>query len=268
MTKQAMGDAGVNPSSKVVQLKTADGAKAQRRAGLPPILQSVRQAARKQLSLMLQEVFNQVDDTLFELADRSRSDADQNMYFDSMRQLRLHRKQIQDDFANGINRAFEAPFQRSDDKAENALKGDADDLSLMDSDALEIDVAISAVSGKVSARHSLPLLQFKQRLDTLNPAEELTDKDIPLGPKALAQAFASGLKRIDLPLKIRLILLKLFERVLIDRLGKCLDESQPFAGRGRRAGQDAAKTRQEPRQFDGLQRPYFQPGGRSKHHCR
>ena len=216
----------MNPSSKVVQLNATEGAKAQRRAGLPPILQSVRQASRKQLSLVLQDVFNQVDDTLFELADRSRSDADQNMYFDSMRQLRLHRKQILEDYARRLNLAFEAPFQsaRKDDEG-TSQQGSADDLTLMDSDALEIDVAISAVAGKINARHALPLMQFKQRMDSLNPQHELAENESPLGPKVLAKAFADVLKRVELALKIRLILLKLFERVLLERHGGCLEEA-------------------------------------------
>ena len=62
------------------------------------------------LGELLQVLFNNVDDALFEMADRSRSDADQSMYFESMREIRLHRKRVLTDFVQAFNAGFEAAF--------------------------------------------------------------------------------------------------------------------------------------------------------------
>ncbi len=64
------------------------------KATVPPILHSVRQHAKGKLNELMQELFNNIDDALFEMADRSRSDTEQSMYFGSMREIRLQRKNI------------------------------------------------------------------------------------------------------------------------------------------------------------------------------
>jgi len=75
---------------KVVELNIEGN----QRATLPPIVHTIRQQSKKQLNDLLQNLFNSTDDALFELADRSQSDQHQEMYFDSMRMIRLHRKTL------------------------------------------------------------------------------------------------------------------------------------------------------------------------------
>ena len=88
----------VSSSSKVVSLKTNGNAEDPRGNALPPILNSVRQSAKKSLTALIQALFNGADDSLFEMADRSRNDTDQHLYFDSMRERRF----VSDLSANGL----------------------------------------------------------------------------------------------------------------------------------------------------------------------
>jgi hypothetical protein len=69
-------------------------------ARLPVILLQVRDKATQQLRQSLQELFDNADDTLFELADRARSDVEHNIFFQAMRDLRLKRKSIERVFSN------------------------------------------------------------------------------------------------------------------------------------------------------------------------
>ena len=89
-------------SSKVVPLTAVDKSGSRRGYAVPPILNSIRQNAKKVLAGLVETVFNKADDSLFEMADRSRNDVDQNLYFDSMREIRLHRRQIADSFLNRV----------------------------------------------------------------------------------------------------------------------------------------------------------------------
>jgi len=70
---------------KVVPLHKAatDQANHSPLARLPVILLQVRDKAAQQLRHGLQELFDNADDTLFEMADRARNDIEQNIFFRS-----------------------------------------------------------------------------------------------------------------------------------------------------------------------------------------
>src|SRR5512134_456122 len=101
---------------KVVHLNTTDPAAGRSAHTLPPILHSVRQDAKKRLTDLVQTLFNNTDDALFEMSDRSRNDADHPMYFDSMREIRLNRKAIVtrfgDVFYAGFDRLYATPAKK------------------------------------------------------------------------------------------------------------------------------------------------------------
>ena len=99
---------------KVVALSTASSkapTQASKKTPMPPILHTMRQHSRKQLVKLVEGLFNNVDDALFEMADRSRSDADQHLYFESMRELRLQRQNIAKAFAQQYGQGFERRFR-------------------------------------------------------------------------------------------------------------------------------------------------------------
>ena len=50
----------------------------------------------------LQALFDNADDTLFEMADRATSNAEQNAFFEAMRDLRLKRKNIERGFRSTL----------------------------------------------------------------------------------------------------------------------------------------------------------------------
>lgn len=87
-------DGNVVPLHKVA----TDQASPSPLARLPVILLQVRDKAAQQLRLGLQGLFDNADDTLFEMADRARDDVEQNLYFEAMRDLRLKRKSIEREF--------------------------------------------------------------------------------------------------------------------------------------------------------------------------
>jgi hypothetical protein len=51
-------------------------------------------------------LFDNADDTLFEMADRARNDVEQNIFFEAMRDLRLKRKNIERAFLEQFFEAF------------------------------------------------------------------------------------------------------------------------------------------------------------------
>lgn len=75
-------------------------------ARLPVVLLQVRDKAAQQLQQGLQELFDNADDTLFEMAEKARSTVDHHIFFEAMRDLRLKRKNFERVFMEQLFVAF------------------------------------------------------------------------------------------------------------------------------------------------------------------
>ncbi|MEM8768712.1 MAG: DUF1631 domain-containing protein [Pseudomonadota bacterium] len=213
---------------KVVALSSAS----KKTSALPPIVHTMRQHSRKQLATLLEGLFNNIDDALFEMADRSRSDADQHLYFESMRELRLKRQEISKAFTREYTAGFEAGFKASSGEPVE-LETDFDNLGMLDNDELEISVAVAGITSKVTSQYSLLIMQLTKRLDHLAGDVEVSERSNPMGPEQLSQVFVSALASADLDIKVRIILLKLFERFVMERLSSFYtDANQMLADAG------------------------------------
>lgn len=213
--------------SKVVPLKTPHSKPGRNAHTLPPILHSIRQTARRQLSGLLSTLFNNADDVLFEMADRSRNDADQHMYFDSMRELRVQRKRITTEFGQQVYANFDALY--ATDSVDDELAGDGesavDDLTLVKNDDLEIAVAIAGIVSKVTSQFSLPVMQLTRRIDSLCDERTITERINPLGPHKLGDAFVAAIAYLEIDIRVRIVVLKLFERFVMEHLGACYEDA-------------------------------------------
>jgi hypothetical protein len=199
---------------KVVPLSSAS----KKKSPLPLILHTVRQHARKQLATLVEGLFNNIDDALFEMADRSRSGTDQHLYFESMRELRLQRSNIAKGFAAKFTEGVEKALIPKGELEEDDLETSVDDLAMVGNDELEISVAVAGIVSKVTSQHSLQIMQLTKRIDHLAKDTEITERTNPLGPDMLSRAFVQALENAELDIKVRIILLKLFERFVMERL--------------------------------------------------
>lgn len=200
---------------KVVSLKMP----ARQKSAVPPILHSVRQHAKRQVITLLQQLFNNTDDALFEMADRSRTDSDQHMFFESMRQLRLHRKTILTEFVTELYHGFDALFRPGEDIEAPDFDVPADQMALVPNDELEVAVAVAGIVSKVTSQFSLPVMQLTKRIDHLCKEHTVTERLNPLGPERISHSFVMAIDSLDIDIKVRIILLKLFERFVMESLG-------------------------------------------------
>jgi len=190
-------------------------------ARLPVILLQVRDKAAQRLRNGLQELFDNADDTLFEMADRARNDVEQNIFFEAMRDLRLKRKNIERGFLEQYFEAFVGLIQS--DPAQNVV---SHALQYEDAtprtDDMERNVAIETMVGRVLNRDGLALDQLTARLNALL-GKSLDDRHNPLGPAMLCEYFLQAGRNLGVEIKVKLILLKLFERYVL------ADTAQLFA---------------------------------------
>ena len=198
---------------------------ARRSAPLPAVLQSVKHDTRGLLAERLEALFHSADDALFEMADRASSDIDQNLYFDSMRIVRLQRASIQQKYIDAYSRSWSGVMNGEPIIIQSSpLDLDADDFSLLANDELEISVAAAGISSKVTTQFLLPITHLSKRLEEVCGGELVPELN-PLGPQCLNQNFISAIEPLDVHIKVRIILLKLFERFVADELGPVYDRA-------------------------------------------
>lgn len=179
-------------------------------ARLPVILLQVRDRAGQQLRHALQELFDNADDTLFEMADRARDDVEQNIFFEAMRDLRLKRKNIERVF---LEQFFEA-FVGLTGNIQTVLPQAFDTPAQQSGDDLERRVAVEAMVNKVLSRDGFALDQLTARLSTLL-SKTLVTAHNPLGPAMLCEYFMEAGRNLGVEIKVKLIILKLFERYVL-----------------------------------------------------
>ncbi len=210
---------------KVVQLNVERNSTANSQialARLPAAMHTLRDKARQQLQLFLRELFDKVDDAMFELADKANNNHDQNIFFDSMREVRIRRRAMETSFFRSIDISFARlldPNAYRDEKQVDEHSVSLDDLSLVKNDELEEMVAIDAMVNKANEQFSEPIQHLTLRIDHLVPIK-VYQKNNPLGVDVICGAFTDATKTLNVDVKAKLVLFKLFDNIVMSKLGK------------------------------------------------
>jgi hypothetical protein len=201
-------DGNVVPLRKV----TTDSVTPSSFARVPVILLQVRDRAALQLRHGLQALFDNADGTLFDMADRACNDVEQNILFEAMRDLRLKRKHIERAF---LEHFFEA-FVRLTDGTQTALPQilDVEGGTARFGDDHERRVAVAVMVDKALTRDGFALDQLTARLSMLL-SKKLLALHNPLGPAMLCEYFMQAGRELGVDIKVKLIILKLFERYVL-----------------------------------------------------
>ncbi|HEY3700361.1 MAG TPA: DUF1631 domain-containing protein [Spongiibacteraceae bacterium] len=248
-----------DPRSKVVPIKSGSSGsgtgKGPNRDGgmvdaLAVPLGRLQERCRPMLQQYVQAVFDQADDALFELADRATNNAEQNMFFESMREVRIKRRGIEQAVARDLSENFRslALGVATEDGIGNDMMDDAAaSLSLVDHDELEEMVAVDGMIAKAEKEFAEPLALLTARIDALLPFS-VTVKTNPFGPARLCQSFLQATQALDLDIKAKLVLFKLFDRHVVKALDKLYEAGngllvdEGVLPRLKRAGASASKS--------------------------
>ncbi|WP_426414791.1 DUF1631 domain-containing protein [Aestuariirhabdus sp. LZHN29] len=208
----------MNRDSKVVSLTPVSGNNTPGLQLARP-LQKIRQQSIKQLAVLLRGLFDNADDTLFEMADKAGSNSEQNIYFEAMRDLRMKRRVMESRFYRAIDEGFQSlpqPEQGEVSLGSVSMEG----LSILQNDELEQSVAIEGMVSRVANRdQGMALTHLTTRIDSL-VARCITAVNNPMGPKLLCEAFCVACKELDVDIKVKLIVFKLFEKYVLNQIEK------------------------------------------------
>ena len=217
---------------KVVSIKPNLAARASAGASLLPTpLLTVRDQTTGYLQQGLGEVFDKADDALFEMADKAVSNAEQTLFFEAMRSVRLQRANLIRKTCDGVVLAAEQLASDAPAPAQT-VSFELDSLSLVQPDELEQSVAVDGMIGRVVARNQTALSHLALRVNSL-ARRRVDERNCPFAPAPLIEHFAEALQALDINIKVRLIILKLFERCVlngIDSLYESLNVALVNAG--------------------------------------
>ncbi len=199
----------VNGNPKVVSLLRGKGKPAEGTAQLVETLRlQVVEALRERLNIM----FDGADDLLFEFAERATNNQDRRLFFDTMRAVRLDRKNMTtrfcDNYSKGFDAAFPVPGSREADG----------ELSLQKNEAVELDIAVSNMAAKADGLYKTTLWDIGGRVKTLVENHHAPMSIDALAPLTICRAFRSAAETLNVGSDVELVVFKLFDRLVISEL--------------------------------------------------
>ncbi len=209
-------------ASKVVSFQ-APGKGVEARVRQRKLLDTCRDLTLRHMQAMLQRMLDNADDALFAMADKAETNAEQTLYFDSMRIVRLNRQDIERDFQQKLRDNFERFRNGAPPEDPPTVELSLENLSLVEDNDLEESLAITNLVMKIRNHYGQAIHAIEQRLGAIAPDQRIDDDNNPLGPKAICQAFSDATRDLETDLKIKLIIYKLFDRQLCQEIGELFD---------------------------------------------
>lgn len=196
--------------------------KSSKRIHSPGVLKHIEQEGLDACKQLLDHMFSATDDLFYELSKRATSNNEQNLYFESMREIRIKKEGLTTTFIQRLAGYFANLLKpNSHFKAPSNIKHENESaLSIVDGDDLEVELALKNMSSRTRESYKNEIYELSIRLDHLLLQNTVDENSNPLDPQQISTAFVeSCLQKLKIGIKTRLILFKLFEKHVLKQLG-------------------------------------------------
>lgn len=191
------------------------------------IADNCRQIILKTFPKQVDEMFEKLDDALYELADKADSNHMQSAYFDAMREVRKEREGIENGFNGSILNGYDNFWRNGPAAAKPAASAgdsEANDFSLMENADLEESLAVNNMISRGENRYYRDLYALDQRLGYLAGGMTVDRISNPLAPAAICDAFYGATRGLGLEIPVMLVIYKNFEHIVVDALGSFYEQ--------------------------------------------
>ncbi len=189
-----------------------------------PMLAACRDLALKMLTQSLEGFFTRLEETYFELADKTFDRKLRDDYFAA--RIETHNKkeflteQFRLNFLSGFNESVLNPNAASAKKTDTSffkVNAKPDQLSLVANDEYEENLSTDLIIKSLKNTGGNELTELEQRFAGLLPEQE-TGTANPMSPESICDAFLQACKQLETGLDARLIALKAFENELSNQV--------------------------------------------------
>jgi len=185
------------------------------------ILPKIHKLFIQGLKPTIRDYYDKLDDVLFDLAEKAENNEKQNHYFEAMREVRKKKELMVRKFSENVQLTFKLfkqgnfnYFQTTQAKKENQ----EEQLSLVDERELDQKLAISNLIEKANTYLHQHLFALEKRFTLLAGGSEIKINEIPVSPEVIVNSFATTFDHLNIDDTMYIIMLKLFERSLIQNL--------------------------------------------------
>ncbi|MCX4028237.1 DUF1631 domain-containing protein [Endozoicomonas sp. SM1973] len=185
------------------------------------LLQACRKSMMNFTAKALAEMFDHVDDALFDAADKAESNKIQSLFFDGMRELRIQRPQVERDFHQKLSARFQHFIDSFTPKSIDAEDGQQitfEELSVLHDEAYEESMILLNIATRAAGQCAEVLYGMNQRLSILVGGQKVTDETNPIAPKQLIEVLSEALQPIQVDRRIKEALYQLFDIYVIAKL--------------------------------------------------
>jgi hypothetical protein len=173
-------------------------------------------------SKLFNEFIKEANEKLLEIADKARNNEQQVTLLESARRMASNKQMLIDNFSHGMDRAF-IDFQQGkldrDAKTQDTGSADPSALTLLEDETLEEDLAASSLIRRAETRYNEDLFALNQRMALLIGGRKISEAQNPIGPGQFAESFHAAIEPLELEIKLRVLLYKVFEKLLLSKLG-------------------------------------------------
>ncbi|TDR22454.1 DUF1631 domain-containing protein [Marinicella litoralis] len=195
------------------------------------ILPKVHKLFLKGLKPAIRDYYDNLDDSLFDMAEKAENNETQSDYFTAMREVRKKKELMVRKFSENIQDTFKK-FKKADfnyfSESSSQVDSSANNMSLVDEHELDQNLAITNMIDKANTYLHQNLFAFKKRFSLLAGGSELNNDQVPVSPSVIVKSFSNTFVHVNISNKVELIMLKLFERNLIPNLGKPYQEINEY----------------------------------------
>ncbi|MGH8172200.1 MAG: DUF1631 family protein, partial [Rhodanobacteraceae bacterium] len=197
-----------------------------KRPELPPrvrsLLEGLLERSANQFEHAVSRTLDELEQELFKLAERARSNEQQHARFEALREIKRGRSDVAPRYLLHVESTLAmvgAPLRKSASGAQRAGSPEHAPLELVDSAVLEEDLALQEISSKSEIRHSQALYALAHRFGVLAGSPAWDIELLPLGPVQLARALRHATHCLDLGVEYRVLTYRLFDRVAMMPIG-------------------------------------------------
>lgn len=180
----------------------------------------------------IQKYYDKLDDTLFDMAEKAETNDMQTQYFEAMRTVRKKKELMVRKFSDNIQYAFKqfkkGEFDYTKDNSKDTDTLNTDGLSLVEEKELDKKLAVTNLIEKSNTYFHNQLYALEKRFTLLAGGSDLKLSQIPISPHVIVHAFSAPLDLLPIETNTLLIIIKLYERSLIENLGKPYEDINQY----------------------------------------